>query len=162
MISRVGVYLLVISRVGVYLLYLLICCICLCCYITGVGFPRRRDVKTTTQVIGVLLAALSGVVACAYGAGSDPLAYQIELTAATSGFDGETCWVRAGRGHSGGSPGNLGATPLVVMTMQKLLLSGSNVFYALHNLWTGDLGATWTSRSSSLSSSGREWAKISR
>jgi len=30
------------------------------------------------------------------------------------------------------------------MTMQKLLLTGSDVFYALHNLWSDDLGKTWT------------------
>ena len=51
--------------------------------------------KTTTQVIGVLLAALSGILASAQAADAEPLQYQIELTAAASGFDGQTCWVHA-------------------------------------------------------------------
>ncbi len=71
--------------------------------------------------------------------------YRIQLSSAAGGFDGQTCWVHARAGAiPAGAPGNPGADPLVVMTMQKLLLSGSDVFYPLHNLWTDDLGATWT------------------
>ncbi len=95
--------------------------------------------------IPVMLVFLVLGTSAASRAGEEPLDYRIELTAATSGFDGETCWVHARAGAiPAGAPGNPGATPRVVMTMQKLLLTGSDVFYALHNLWTGDLGKTWT------------------
>ncbi|HBN75478.1 MAG TPA: hypothetical protein DD473_06600, partial [Planctomycetaceae bacterium] len=71
--------------------------------------------------------------------------YQIERTTAVSGFDGKTCWVHA---RAGAIPaeksGEKSSDPLVVMTLQKLLLSGSDLFYELHEMRTDDLGATWT------------------
>ncbi|NLX95591.1 MAG: molybdopterin-guanine dinucleotide biosynthesis protein MobB [Rhodopirellula sp.] len=74
-----------------------------------------------------------------------PVGYRVELTAAHHGFDGTDCWVHARAGAiPPGIPANAGSTPLVVMTMQKLLLTGSDVFYPLHTLWTGDLGKTWS------------------
>jgi hypothetical protein len=74
-----------------------------------------------------------------------PLTYRIELSTAHSGFDGETCWVHARAGAiPAGVPGNAGKYPLVIMTMQKLFLGGSDVFYPLHNLWTEDLGESWS------------------
>ncbi len=79
-------------------------------------------------------------------AGSDgSLDYQVELSSAHEGFDGETCWVHARAGAiPPGGRGNATDNPLVVMTMQKLLLTGSDVFYPIHTLWTADLGKTWT------------------
>ncbi|MCH1409828.1 MAG: glycoside hydrolase [Verrucomicrobiales bacterium] len=69
---------------------------------------------------------------------ADPL-YQIEHTTATQGFDKKMCWVHA---RAGAMPGKDG--PTVVMTTQKLQLSGSDIFYAIHSLHSKDLGATWT------------------
>jgi len=74
-----------------------------------------------------------------------PLSFDIELSAVRRGFDGDYCWVhaRAGAvppGHLNGDAGS----PLVVMTAQKLLLSGSDVFYPLHQTRTADLGRSWT------------------
>ncbi|MEX0820260.1 MAG: dienelactone hydrolase family protein, partial [Pirellulaceae bacterium] len=43
-----------------------------------------------------------------------------------------------------GQPGNDSQEPLVVMTMQKLLLSGSDVFYALNETRSSDLGKSWS------------------
>ena len=63
--------------------------------------------------------------------------YTIQLDVITSGFDKKTCWVHP---RAGTIPG---ATPIVVMTMQKLLLSGSDIFYALNEMRTDDLGKTW-------------------
>lgn len=71
---------------------------------------------------------------------ADPL-YEIELSTATRGFEGEHCWVHA-RAGAIPSPGD--APPTVVMTLQKLALSGSDVFYALNEMRTSDLGETWT------------------
>lgn len=72
------------------------------------------------------------------------LPFRVERTVARSGFDGKRCWVHARAGAiPPRSPGNPSETPLVVMTMQKLLLSGSDVFYALHEMRTDDLGRSW-------------------
>jgi hypothetical protein len=64
--------------------------------------------------------------------------FRIHLDTITKGFDGHTCWVQARAGAIPGEP------PAVVMTMQKLLLSGSDIFYALNEMRTDDLGQTWS------------------
>lgn len=63
--------------------------------------------------------------------------FEIKLDRVRSGYDGTMCWVHA---RAGAIPGPV---PKVVLTMQKLLLSGSDVFYALNEMRTGDLGRTW-------------------
>jgi hypothetical protein len=65
--------------------------------------------------------------------------YTIEVQTIHSGYDGKMCWVHP---RSGTIPGE---TPTVVLTMQKLLLSGSDIFYALNEMRTDDLGGTWSS-----------------
>lgn len=62
----------------------------------------------------------------------------IQLDTISSGYDGETCWVHPRLGTIPGS------NPIVVLTMQKLLLSGSDIFYALNEMRTDDLGQTWS------------------
>ncbi|HRE81529.1 MAG TPA: DUF1080 domain-containing protein [Opitutaceae bacterium] len=64
--------------------------------------------------------------------------FDIRLDVASTGFDKTTCWVHP---RAAAIPG---PTPAVVMTMSKLLLSGSDVFYAINELRTNDLGRTWT------------------
>ncbi|MCA9230126.1 MAG: exo-alpha-sialidase [Planctomycetales bacterium] len=66
------------------------------------------------------------------------LDFDIELTTINSGYDGKTCWVHP---RLGAIPGT---QPIVVLTMQKLLLTGSDVFYALHEMRTDDLGRHWS------------------
>ena len=77
--------------------------------------------------------------------GDEKLDYRVELLTARKGFDGKTCWVHA---RAGAIPakalGKSSGVPLVVMTTQKLLLSGSDVFYGLHEMRTEDSGETWT------------------
>ena len=65
------------------------------------------------------------------------IGYQVRLQTIHAGFDRKTCWVHARAGAIPGGP------PRVVLTMQKLLLSGSDVFYRLHEMRTDDLGAAW-------------------
>ncbi|MCF7786973.1 MAG: glycoside hydrolase [Prosthecobacter sp.] len=67
---------------------------------------------------------------------ADP--YILKLETITQGYDGKMCWVHPRAGAIPGSP------PQVVLTMQKLLLTGSDVFYALNHISTSDLGKTWT------------------
>ena len=70
------------------------------------------------------------------------LPFRIERSLATQGFDGQTCWVHA---RAGTIPsGHSSDWPEVVMTLQKLQLSGSDVFYALHSMRTEDEGRHWS------------------
>jgi hypothetical protein len=66
-----------------------------------------------------------------------PVAFDVQLDTVTRGFDGKTCWVAARAGIVRG-----GQTS-VVMTMQKLWLAGSDVFFAVNDMRTDDLGKTW-------------------
>ncbi|MFM9962154.1 MAG: hypothetical protein ACKV2Q_13115 [Planctomycetaceae bacterium] len=54
-----------------------------------------------------------------------------------SGFDCKTCWVapRAGVVH--------GPQPSIIFTMQKLLLTGSDIFFTVNEVRSDDLGKTW-------------------
>ncbi len=67
--------------------------------------------------------------------------FTIEQTVATQGFDGDFCWVHA---RAGAMPAIGRSNPTVVMTLQKLQLSGSDVFFALNEMRTSDGGKTWT------------------
>lgn len=69
---------------------------------------------------------------------ADAPAFDLKLDTISVGFDKRTCWVHA---RAGSIPGN---PPSVVLTMQKLLLTGSDVFYSLNEMRTDDLGATWS------------------
>src|SRR5438309_9386133 len=48
-----------------------------------------------------------------------------------------------------------GETPVVVLTMQKLLLTGSDVFFALNEMRTDDLGRTWSGSAEHAEALGR-------
>ncbi len=65
------------------------------------------------------------------------VAFRIQLDTVSRGYDGKTCWVHP---RAGAIPGPV---PSVVLTMQKLLLTGSDVFFALNEMRTDDLGKTW-------------------
>ena len=71
------------------------------------------------------------------------LDYTVNLTRARQGYDGIHCWVHARAGAipvgAAGNPVN----PIIVMTMSKMLMQGSDVFYALHDLRSDDLGESW-------------------
>ncbi|MBL8850521.1 MAG: exo-alpha-sialidase [Planctomycetaceae bacterium] len=70
--------------------------------------------------------------------------YEVELTRAAQGYDGQMCWVHARAGAiPAGAPGVGGDAPAVVMTTQKLDVTGSDVFFALHDFRTDDFGAHW-------------------
>ncbi len=89
------------------------------------------------------LSSLAGVAA--YGAlpplvqaASVDKPYELQLDVLSSGFDKQTCWVHP---RAGAIPGK---TPKVVLTMQKLVLTGSDVFLPLNDIRTDDLGKTWS------------------
>ncbi|HCE45814.1 MAG TPA: sialidase [Lentisphaeria bacterium] len=64
--------------------------------------------------------------------------YRIQLDAVHSGYDRKTCWVHP---RAGTIPGE---NPIVVMTMQKLKLTGSDLFFELNEMRTDDMGRTWS------------------
>jgi len=68
--------------------------------------------------------------------------YRVTRDVPTRLFDGRRCWChpRAGAVPGAGKDG----LPRVVMTMNTLDLSGSDVFKASYGLRTDDLGETWT------------------
>src|SRR5262245_10383931 len=95
-------------------------------------------------------AAISTVMLCA-GLRADEAApgYRIQLDRVSRGYDGQTCWVHP---RAGTIPGE---RPIVVLTMQKLLLSGSDVFFALNEMRTDDLGRSWSGPTEHAQSLGR-------
>jgi len=80
------------------------------------------------------------VLLCATAAIAEEAAmpFKVDLRVLRTGFDRKSCWAHA---RAGAIPGE---TPTLVLTTQKLLLSGSDVFYRLHSMHTADLGATWS------------------
>jgi hypothetical protein len=82
--------------------------------------------------LGLLVGCPAGLTA------ESPPDYQIRLDTIHRGYDGRTCWVHPRAGIVPGNP------PAVVLTLQRLLLTGSDVFYALNEMRTDDLGATWS------------------
>jgi hypothetical protein len=101
--------------------------------------------KTSISTLTLLLLTFAPPVALA---ADDGLSFTLERTVAHSGFDGDMCWVHARAGViPAGGHGNESDAPLAVMTMQKLLLSGSDVFYALNETRSSDGGDSWTAPS---------------
>ncbi len=100
----------------------------------------NRGAELVVFLLAWLLVFVSSVDA------QDPLlSFDVCVSTARRGFDGEYCWVHARAGAiPPGAPGNESESPLVVMTTQKLLLTGSDVFYPLHAMRTGDLSTSWT------------------
>lgn len=67
----------------------------------------------------------------------EPL-FDLQLDTVSTGFDKKSCWVHP---RAGAIPGN---PPSVVLTMQKAMLVGSDIFFALNEMRTDDLGKTWS------------------
>lgn len=117
--------------------------------------PPRTSIFTEMLVAGLIMTVMTvaGLPAPASRVTAEeaaataaaPLSFELERSVAHAGFDRQTCWVHARAGAvPAGKAGNDGSQPAVVMTMQKLQLSGSDVFEALHETLTSDAGATWT------------------
>ncbi|MBI5685302.1 MAG: exo-alpha-sialidase [Verrucomicrobia bacterium] len=90
--------------------------------------------KTAASWFSIVSSLFLFYRACLAG---DAPGFDVQLDTVRSGFDKKTCWVHP---RAGAIPGK---TPKVVLTMQKLLLTGSDVFFALNEMRTDDLGKTW-------------------
>ncbi len=67
--------------------------------------------------------------------------YQIDLISVSRGFDGRTFWAQA---RAGATPGrDEGLSPTIIVTAQPALRSGSDVFFALSEWRSSNLGRTW-------------------
>lgn len=75
------------------------------------------------------------LIALLFASGPD---YTVELTSPTKLFDGKYSWAHPRAGTIPGNP------PIVVMTLQKIQLSGSDLFEGLQEMRTDDLGKTWS------------------
>jgi len=109
--------------------------------------PTRRHFLQTALAAGVSGFTLAPFMEAAEDAAP---AYKLARDIPTHYYDGKRCWChpRAGIVPGAGKNGN----PRVVMTMNTLHVSGSDVFKAMHVLQTDDLGKTWSKprRSESL------------
>ncbi len=97
--------------------------------------------RFVVRIVLMTVFAALGLGAHAAEAPSDEVprvSYELQLDTLRSGYDAETCWVHA---RAGVIPAD---SPIAVLTMQKLLLSGSDIFYALNEMRSDDLGGTWT------------------
>ena len=94
----------------------------------------------TTDKPAVIRAALESSQGKSSAAGIAPFA--IERTVMTKGYDGTKCWVHARAGVIPADDPN--APPTVVATSQPLMITGSDVFYALNSSVSRDLGETWS------------------
>ena len=65
----------------------------------------------------------------------------IERKIVHTGFDGKTCWVHA---RPAVIPARNGNPPLIVITAYPLDLTGDDVFFATHSMYSEDMGETWT------------------
>jgi len=61
----------------------------------------------------------------------------IQCNSVHSGYDRQTCWVQARAGYVPDSQYS-------VLTAQKLRLTGSDIFYAIHSMYSEDGGQNWT------------------
>lgn len=68
----------------------------------------------------------------------NPLDFTTQLDTISSGYDGEFNWFHP---HAGVMPGN---PSMILLTMQKWLISRSDVFFGLSHLKSKDYGKTWS------------------
>lgn len=99
----------------------------------------RRNLLKSSLVGGVSLLSLESAFARAEAADT---ACRVSRDVPTRMYDGKKCWCHPRAGIVPGA-GN-GGLPRVVMTMNTLDVSGSDVFKAVYGLQTDDLGKTWT------------------
>ncbi len=99
---------------------------------------KRRTFLKSSLISSISLTFIPSLLSCE----KETLNYSVELNVPTKLFDGKRCWShpRAGIVPELGEKGN----PRVVMTMNNLDLSESDVFRGMFGLHTDNLGNSWT------------------
>ena len=106
--------------------------------------PDEKAVEVLRPLL-ILLALVYGFGSPAVRSDQNTSDFTVQLDTISSGFDKKTCWVHPRAGIlPPATPGNDQDLPAVVLTMNKLLLTGSDVYYAINDLRSDDLGKTWT------------------
>ena len=103
----------------------------------GYSLKRRKFLKSTL-IGGISLTCIPSIYSCK----GKELNYLLDLEVPTKLFDGERCWCHPRAGIVPGFENT--DTPSIVMTMNKLDLAGSDVFYGMYGLLTNNLGKEWT------------------
>ena len=88
----------------------------------------------------VLLLAAIGALSDLAHAAEPPVPFTIQLDTVREGYDGKTCFAQA---RAGIVP-RPQQSPIVVMTMSPLIITGSDVYLTVHDMRTEDLGKTWS------------------
>ena len=103
-------------------------------------FERRRFLQTSLCA-GISYLTYGGVAGADEAAVDAAPDYRLTRDVPTKLFDGKRCWShpRAGIVRGAGQGGD----PRVVMTMNTLDLSGSDVFKGVFGMQTDDLGKSW-------------------
>ena len=71
-----------------------------------------------------------------------PASFSIERSVMTKGYDGTKCWVHARAGIIPAADGQ--SAPTIVITTQPLMITGSDVFYALNSSFSKNAGTSWS------------------
>lgn len=84
-------------------------------------------------ISSLLLLVLNGTLIAA-----ESSLFDLKLDTVSTGFDNKSCWVHP---RAGAIPG---PTPIIVLTLNKAALSGSDIFAPINDMRSDDLGQTWS------------------
>jgi len=95
-------------------------------------------IVSTSSWLWLLLGSFAAAAEPA--SSSAPVPFRVQLDVVHEGYDGKWCFVQ----NRCGIVPRQGRPPIVVMTMNPLLVSGSDVYFTVHDMRSDDLGRTWT------------------
>ena len=87
---------------------------------------------------GGILLALVALTSIAHPA-EPAVGYRVQLDTVREGYDGKSCFVQA---RAGIVPRE-NLPPIIVMTMNPLVITGSDVYLTVHDMRSDDLGRSW-------------------
>ncbi len=86
----------------------------------------------------IALGLLSAALSCMKLLAGTP--FRIQLDTIREGYDGKTCFTQARAGIVPRNP----LAPLIVITMNPLVMTGSDVYLAVNEMRSEDMGASWS------------------
>lgn len=103
------------------------------------GLSRHVPVRNFVAIVIVCSAMVSGNALCA---DDETAQFAVERSVMTKGYDGKKCWVHARAGIIPAADDQ--SSPTIVVTTQPLMITGSDVFYALNSSFSPDFGESWS------------------